>query len=326
MKVLRVGDVHCKPNNLKESEALMGFVLAKAKDLEVDRLEILGDLWDTHSVVRLEVTEFWDRWFNILRMQLFKTVVLVGNHDVTGNYSSNYSALHPFLSLESSFFKIVHEPYIYFKYGYLPYIHSNEKFIEEANKLAEKGATVLVSHPNYEGAVYDNGTAISNGVSPNDLDPRLLHLIGGHIHTELELGRIWYPGNSRWLTKACANKRKGIWMCTHDDTTGAMLSKEFISTESVCTPILFYSIEEGESLPQFKENSITQVELVGTSDWVSKTKKDLVGVSVSSKITDIKKSRERKSGKSLYEFLSTHYQTDKREKLMEYMKGLKLVG
>ncbi len=326
MKTLCCGDPHVKPNNLEESEALMGFVLAKAHELKVNRLEILGDLWDTHSIVRLEVTEFWDRWFTTFSvLTLFKTLVLVGNHDMTGSYSSNYSALHPFLSLENKNFKIVHEPYLDGLYGYLPYIHSNEKFIEEANKLAEKGATVLVSHPNYEGAVYDNGSAVSNGVSVSSLDPRFLHLRGGHIHTELELGKIWYTGNPRWLTKSCANKKKGIWLVTHDDDTGAILSKEFISTESVCTPIVSLVWKEGEEQPEVPKNARVDIELVGSSDWVSKVKKDLVGVSVSSKITDTKKSRERKSGKSLYEFLSHHYQTDKREKILKYLGDLNLV-
>ena len=329
MRILRVGDPHVKPSNLKESEALMGFVLDKATSLKIDRLEILGDLWDTHSVVRLEVTAFWDMWFKTLSaLAPFKTIVLVGNHDLTGDYSSNYSALHPFLPLENKNFKIVHEPYLDGLYGYLPYIHDNEKFIEEANKLAAQGATVLVSHPNYEGAVYDNGSPINNGINPDRLDPHFLHLIGGHIHTEISIGRVWYTGNPRWLTKSCANKKKGIWLCDHDDLTGAILSKEFISTESVCTPIISLVWKEGEDRPEIPKDSNTNVELVGSSDWVTKQKIDLKDlVSISSKITDIKKSKERKSGKSLHEFLSQHYQAEpeKRAKLLKYLGDLNLV-
>ena len=329
MLILRVGDIHCKPNNLKESEALMQYILSNALGYKVNRLEILGDLWDTHSIVRLEVTEFWNKWFKTLSQKSeFKTVILVGNHDLTGSYSSSYSALHPFLSLENKNFKIVHEPYLDGLYGYLPYIHDNEKFIEEANSLSSKGATILVSHPNFEGAVYDNGSALSGGVPDNRLDPRFLHLIGGHIHTELELGRIWYTGNPRWLNKSCANKSKGIWLCNHDDLTGAILSKEFISTESVCTPIVSLVWKEGEDRPEIPKDSNTNVELIGSSDWVTKQKNELRGlVSISSKITDIKKSKERKSGKSLHEFLSQYYKAEpeKRIKLLKYLGDLNLV-
>jgi DNA repair exonuclease SbcCD nuclease subunit len=327
MKILRVGDPHVKPNNIKESEALIRFVLDKALEFKVDKLELLGDLFDTHGIVRLEVLEFWHKWFACFAAQDFKTVVLVGNHDVTGNYSSEYSALHPFIVRENGVFKIVHKPYLDGVYGYLPYIHNNDDFIKEANKLAEQGAKVIVSHPNFEGAVYDNGSPITSGVDPSLISDGVTHLIGGHIHTELELGRVWYTGNPRWLTKSCSNKRKGIWLCEHDDS-GTIQSKTFISTESVCTPIVGLVWKEGEEKPTIPSNANVNIELVGSSDWVSKQKLELRGqVSISSKITDTKKSKERKSGKSLYEFLSKYYQTDpeKREKLISYMKGLEIV-
>lgn len=328
MKILRCGDPHVKHNNIKESEALMGFVLSKALELNIDKLEILGDLFDSHSIVRLEVLEFWGKYFKNISILPFKTVVLVGNHDITGDYSNRYSSLHPFLSLVNENFNIVHEPYKDGLCGYLPYIHDNSKFIEEANKLAQQGATVLVSHPNFEGAVYDNGIGILGGVDSNNIDSRFLHLIGGHIHSEIELGRVWYPGNPRWLTKSCANKRKGIWLCEHSDETGQILSKEFISTESVCTPIVSVKWHEGKEKPEIPKDAKVDVELIGSSDWVTKTKKELVGsVSVSSKITDIKKSRERKSGRSLHEFLTTYYQADpnKKKKLLQYLGDLGLV-
>lgn len=329
MKTLYVGDPHFKPSNLVESQKLMEFALSKSMEFNIDRLVILGDIADTHSVVRLEVLEFIGKWFNIFSKQAFKTVVLVGNHDQSGDYSSTYSALHPFLNLENDSFKIVHEPYLDGLYGYLPYIHDNNKFIEEANRLAELGATVLVSHPNYEGAVYDNGSPINNGVCVDLIDNRLRHLIGGHIHTELEMGRVWYTGNPRWLTKSCANKDKGIWLVTHNDSTGVIENKKFITTKSVCTPIVSLVWKEGDEMPEIPENGKVDIELHGSSDWVTSKKVELKGqVSISSKITDTKKGSTRKSGKSLQEFIAHHYDIDanKRKKLLSYLEGLNLVG
>ena len=326
MKILRVGDVHCKPNNREESYRLMEFVVSTAIHYNVDVVELEGDLFDTHDVVRLSVLKFWDIWFHKLSWQPFKVRVLVGNHDLSGEYSDTYSALHPFIELENDNFKIVHAPYLDGVFGYLPYIHDNGKFIEEANKLADLGATVLVSHPNYEGAVYDNGSPITGAVSPDSLDSRFFHLIGGHIHTELELGRIWYIGSPRWLTKSCANKQKGIWLCEHDET-GLMTSKQFISTEGVCTPIVSLVWKEGEPKPETPKNATTNIELVGSSEWVIEQKKDLKGVSISSKITDIKKSKARKSGSSLHEFLAMHYKAHpkRKERLIQYLGDLGLV-
>lgn len=328
MKTLRVGDMHVKVSNLKESEDLMQFILSEARRLKIDRLEFLGDLQDTHSLIRLEVVEFWDRWFRILAKELFETDAIVGNHDISGNYSSTYSSLHPFISLENAKLKIVHEPYVSGKYGYLPYIHSNEKFIEEANKLANQGATVLVSHPNFEGAFYDSGSPLTGGVNPDSLDSRFLHLIGGHIHTEIEYGRVWYTGNPRWMTKSCANKEKGIWLCEHSDT-GRIEKKTFISTREVCTPIVSLVWKEGQDRPEIPANAKVDVELHGTSEWVTKQKLELKGaVTISSKLTDVRKSKERRSGRSLHEFLLNHYQAEpaKKAKLLKYMEGLSLVS
>jgi len=326
MKILRVGDPHVKPNNLEESHRLLRFVFDQAIEYEVDVVEILGDLFDTHDIVRLRVLKFWHHWFSEFESAPFKTRILVGNHDITGEYSDPYSALHPFICLENENFKIVHEPFVDGIYGYLPYIHSNDKFIEEANVLAGKGAKVLVSHPNYEGAVYDNGTPITSGVSDSALDSRYFHLIGGHIHTELEIGRVWYTGNPRWLTKSCSNKRKGIWLCNHDDS-GKIIQKTFISTETVCTPIISIQWKEGEDKPQIPLNAKVDIELIGSSDWVTKEKLALKGVSVSSKITDNKRSKERKSGSSLRDFILNHYKTDlpKRTRILKYLGDLNLV-
>lgn len=325
-KILRVGDPHVKPNNLEESHRLLQFVIDQAFEHKVDVVEILGDLFDTHDIVRLRVLKFWQQWFTTLSQHAFKTRILIGNHDVTGEYSDPYSALHPFLNLENDNFKIVHEPFIDGVYGYLPYIHSNDKFIEEANALAGKGAKVLVSHPNYEGAVYDNGSPITSGVSDSALDSRYLHLISGHIHTELELGRIWYTGNPRWLTKSCSNKKKGIWLCTHDDS-GQITEKTFISTESVCTPMISIVWKEGEEKPQIPTNAKVDIELVGSSDWITKEKLSLKGVSVSSKITDSKRNKERKSGTSLRDFILNHYKADvgKRTRILKYLGDLSFV-
>ena len=326
MKIIRVGDPHAKYGNLKESHALMDFVVSKFKDKNADRLELLGDLYDTHNTIRLEVQQFWHHWFAKLNELAIPTVVLVGNHDMVGDYSNTYSSLDVFKD-RYPHVTVVNQPTLLGKIGYLPYIHDNNKFIQEANSLAKQGATVLVSHPNFEGAVYDNGTGISNGVSDNSLDPLFLHLIGGHIHTQLSLGRVWYIGTPRWLTKSCANKEKGIWFCDHDET-GLITEKRFISTEKVCTPMLSLIWKEGESKPIIPKNAKVDIELVGPNDWVQKAKRDLIGqASISSKITDIKKSRDRKAGKSLADFLNNHTKLDfhSRSRVLKYFEGLGIV-
>lgn len=324
MLILRVVDPHVKPSNIDESDALLTFIMNKAVELKVDRIELEGDLFHTHNNVRLEVLEFWEHWLPALS-GICEVVVLVGNHDISGSYESTYSALNIFHKFKIKNLKIIDNARLIGKIGYIPYIHDNEKFIEVANGLAESGATVLVSHTTYDGCQYETGMYAPGGVNPERIDPRITTLFSGHVHTNQEFGRVIYPGTARWLTDSDANHKKGIWLYTHDNT-GAFTNREFISTENVCEPIIGFDYHEGDTLPVTPENAKVLLNLVGSSDWVSKTKSELKGnYRISTKITDTKKKKARKSGKSLLEFLTTHYESKNKAKLISYMQELKLV-
>lgn len=306
MKILRVGDPHVKPSNIEESEKLMEFVLAQAHLRQVTKIELLGDLFDTMSIIRLEVLEFWRKWLWRLS-ESFQTIVIVGNHDQSGNVSSNQHALSTFVALNPDKLWIIEHPALIDKIGYLPFIRDNDKFIEEANNLAGLGATFLVSHTEYAGSKYDNGMYAPHGVDPDKIDARLTTLLSGHVHTEQEFGRVIYPGTARWASASDANKRKGVWLYEHD-ASGAMKNKEFISTESVCVPIVSIEWREGEPMPSLPANAKVSVELIGTSNWIAQQKTGLKGqVAIRTKITDSKKVESRKAGLNLEEYLRNSY-------------------
>lgn len=330
LKILRVGDPHVKVANLEESHRLMQFVLDKAKELKVDRIEILGDLFHTHAIVRLEVLEFWRKWLWIISEQA-QTVVLVGNHDQSGNHNSDAHALAVFCGLNPGKLKIIDSPFILqgCPIGYMPYIHDNASFIAQANSLADKfGATVLVSHTTYEGSKYDNGMYAPDGVDPSALDGRFSTLISGHVHAEQEYGRVWYPGTARWDTAADANRRKGIWLCRHEAQTGVLLEREFISTgDGVCTALVSIEWKEGEKAPEIPTGAKVLVELVGSSSWIAKEKENLKGqVQIRTKITDSKKSENRQAGGSFQEFLAKIWvSTADREGLLAMAREMGIV-
>lgn len=324
MKILRVGDPHVKVSNLEESARLLQFVLDTAKANNVDTVELLGDLFHTHAILRLEVLDFWQKWLWKLSKE-FLTIVLVGNHDQSGDHSSSSNALRVFSDLNPGRLWIVELPALVKGVGYLPYIHDNSKFIKEANTLAELGAKCLVSHTTYQGSKYDNGMYAPDGVDPEAVSPQYVHLISGHVHTEQEYGRVWYPGTARWDTASDANKRKGIWLCLHDDA-GRLLEREFISTGGgICTPIVSVEWREGEACPEIQEGSKTQVELIGSSSWIAKEKANLKGkASIKTKVTDTKR-ESRKSGSNLLDFVNNHFESKMKNRLIEYMRELKLV-
>lgn len=330
MKIARLGDPHIKVTNLVEAERLLKFVLEMIVLHKVDRLEILGDLFHTHALIRVEVLAFWNHWLDILS-HATKVVVLVGNHDMPGNNEATTHSLEIFRRLGNTGLTIVDEPRVIGNTGFVPYIHNNAKFVEEANKLAKLGAKYLVSHTTYSGSKFESGM-----YAPDGVDPELLHyplLISGHIHNRQRFitsraQTVIYPGTAKWDTDGDANEPKGLWIVSHAED-GSIVQEEFLDTSAICVPIIRLEWKEGDAQPEIPEGARASVELIGSSEWISKQKAILKGkAGVKSKITDKAKSAKRNAGKSLEDFLVNQFEpvagVDKSE-MVAFLRELKIV-
>lgn len=325
MRILRVGDPHIRPNNIEESNKLMAFVISEAIKNKVDSIEILGDLFHTHAVIRLEVLEFWQYWFR--QLSQFPVFVLVGNHDMDGDYGSKSHALSVFKKEQGESPEIIDKAQQIGIFAYMPYYHDAEDFKRDAAKLASQGAKTLICHQTFAGSQYDNGFYAPNGINPDDIPFETI--ISGHIHKEQIIagGKVDYPGTAKWDTVSDANERKGIWIYDHDDTTGKVLKREMISTNNVVTPIVSITWNEGSPEPVLMSGAKTNIELVGSSDWISKKKDLLKGkASISSKITDKERPANRKSTNTFDNFLLNVYHTEMdRNDLLTYAKEIGVV-
>lgn len=315
MRILRVGDPHVRPSNIDESEKLFEFIASTALSEKVDRIELLGDLFHTHSVLRLEVVEFWDNWLDRLS-DICQVVVLIGNHDMSGDYHSSSHALSVFYRIKKTNLQIVELPFISGKIGYLPYYHDREKFVEEANFL---GVNTLVCHQTFSGSTYENGFYAQDGVNPDLLNVK--QIISGHIHKEQTLGKVIYPGTARWDSASDANEDKGIWIFEHDNN-GSILGSKKISTAHVCQPLISLVWLEGTDAPVIPENSRTMVECIGSSTFIAQAKALFKGkVKLKTKITDKPSRSKRKTSVSVLDFLDNSYVTKvNKEKLKAYLK------
>ena len=267
MKILRVGDPHVTVNNMRESFSLMCFVLETAKENKVDRVELLGDLFHTHAVLRLEVIKFWDTVFKKFDNEGIKVIALAGNHDMKGDYNSKATALDVFVNKYHNI-TIANHPLESDGFLYIPYQHSQEDF-EEYCKLSK--AHTLVCHQTFDGAQNDNGTNARDGFGVKDL--QFKHIISGHLHKTQSTGKVFYPGTAKWDTLSDANKDKGIFLFDHKDNGD--FTFEFISTETVCIPIKVYELFEGDPVPEINEKSKIYVTLTGKYSWISRVKKEL---------------------------------------------------
>lgn len=324
MKVLRIGDPHVTVSNLEESGKLMQFALELAQQEKVDRIELLGDQTHTHAVVRVEVLEFWNHWLDVFSDH-FLTIVLVGNHDQVGDYASKAHALSVFHRLNKKNLRIIDTPTVVLPLAYMPYVHHEDKFLAQANELAKEGVVALVCHQTFNGAKYDNGMFAPDGFDPDKLN--FANIISGHIHAKQKFGKVTYPGTARWASFSDANEEKGLWIAEHDDFNGSMVSERMIPTNHVCVPIVSVEWKEGAECPAIPDGSKVTVELIGSSDWISKQKIGLKGkVSIKTKITDSKKSVSRNAGKSLQDFIAnTFVSTMDKQALMNFMKEIGLV-
>lgn len=326
LKILRMGDPHIRPSNIEESEKLMEFTLKVIQSIKPYRFEILGDLFHTHAVIRLEVLEFWSKWLKSFS-DIVDTVVLIGNHDQSGNYNSNSHALSVFKRIENERLKIIDRGTVIGPFLYMPYIHDGGSFLSIVRGFSGKEARALVCHAEFSGSQYDNGFYAPHGINPDEVPFETV--ISGHIHKEqiIANGKIDYPGTPKWDTASDANERKGIWLYEHDPVTGQVLQRDLISTEKIVTPIVAFTWIEGQEEPKYPENAKVSIELVGSSDWISKKKVSLKGkVSISSKFTDKKEKINRKAGKSLENYISNMYHSNtNREELIAYAKEIGIV-
>lgn len=333
MKILRIGDPHIKPSNVEEAEKLMHFIMDVIRTERPNRVEIMGDLFHTHSIVRLEVLEFWYGWLDVLTVDPdIDIYVLVGNHDKGSTDEMAFSAISVFNhKRREKNLKICELPRVDGIYAYVSYYHNPETFIDIANNCAKQGAKVLVCHQTFDGSQYETGFYAPDGIDPSKLCFDLI--ISGHIHSTQTLKNIAtgqtiiYPGTPKWDNASDANEEKGIWMFEHDDTTGAVLSQRLISTAGAVTKIVHLTWKEGQPMEAIPSGAKVSIELVGSSVWVEAQRTALKGqYPLSSKVTDRAVKKERQAGSNFPEFVAKRFVTDMdRTELLKYMKELDIV-
>lgn len=265
-RFLIVGDVHAKLSDLDECSRLVDFVCENAEKYKPDYTVFLGDQYHNHSIVRVEVMEFWKRAFARIPGRI---IALVGNHDK--GPGSNAHAMLAHTGVES--LTVVDSPKVIDGFLFLPYM-SNEDFVKACNE--HKSSAVAFCHQTFNLSEYDSGFFAEDGVDIT-LCPQEL-FICGHIHTAQRIGAVgtdgvWrhatYIGSPRWMSLHDANQDKSIRLldlCPTDGVTGEDIH---LYTRSVCTPIVALS-ETPDSLQKMPEGAASVVvELRGPSAWIS---------------------------------------------------------
>ncbi len=228
-----IGDPHMTPTSLEEGSRLFEFAVAKAKELQISTIVIMGDLFDTHSVMHTSVLNFYFNTFN--KYSDIKFITLVGNHDHPLHRRTEH-ALVGFKSLPNV--TVVDDLMHFEDFDAMPYT-SNDEFLELCQK---RKSPRLLCHHEFDGASYENGFFSSHGIDLMDERIQYTTIISGHIHKIQNFSLVRYIGAPRWITKGDANQERGIWAW---DGKGDF---QFFSTEEVVGKIISLNINENEDL------------------------------------------------------------------------------
>jgi DNA repair exonuclease SbcCD nuclease subunit len=304
LKCLYVGDPHAEASSLHEMQKLIDMVTGIAQNNNVDRIILLGDQYHNHSLVHLQVMEFWERALKQLSLSARNVVALVGNHDKAGyaNSKANAMMLHKnVITVDGSMEDANNLLYV-------GYQHNPEEFIRICKNSSQR---TVICHQTLFGSKYENGfyAPQKDSIDPGDIPQSLI--ISGHIHTAQQFGKVWYPGSPRWRIATDANVEKYVYLVEHN-YDGSMASRQEFSTKGACRPM--YVLDDTEDNPLTLDNKHKDAKVIinvfGSVERVKRRKEEFEklghisrGFPVKNYRTDIKESDGVQ--KSFLKFVST---------------------
>lgn len=213
---LVIGDPHFKANNILQGREYIERCVTLAQKVNPTFIVVLGDVLDTHEVVRVQplnlATKFIDRLSSVA-----KTFVLIGNHDLI-NQSQFLTDNHAFNALKKwPNVTIVDTPVSYSIDGhvfvFVPYVPKG-RFMDALKTVDEEWpmAATIFSHSEFRGLkmgaiVSQDGDKWSKKYPP---------IINGHIHEEQIVGNVYCPGSSIQLAYGESGD-KCVWEVTYSD-------------------------------------------------------------------------------------------------------------
>ncbi len=240
LKVLYIGDVHAVQSELDDCERLFDLVFSVVRDHKPDAVIHLGDGYNNHGTVNVDVVAFWKNIIRRFEGTNCEFIWILGNHEMTGVAGSPNNALN-IHSRDNVL--CVTKPMIWNDFLLMPYQDKPEDFVKKSRSYSNKR---MVCHQSFQGAQFENSFFDPNGVNPDDVHQE--HIISGHIHLPGWVGtKIRYPGAPRWRTLSDANTNRFLLLCEYEDNKIHPVSSVEIPTDKVCRVI--YSIKDTPTSP-----------------------------------------------------------------------------
>ncbi len=263
--------MHVKKDNIEESDRLIDFIIIKALAVSAS-IVFSGDQYNDHSIVHTAVLDFWKRTYFKLSAAGIKSYSLVGNHDLSSDYKHSPMYVH------SDYTDVVLEPkMISPSVGCIGYIKNHDDFGVKVMGLYNAGARLIFCHAEFDGASFDNGFYIPNGIKVSDF-PTDLTFVSGHIHSKQELTqngviRVYYPGTPRMLTRSDLSKEKTLMVI---DTLNRYFGYIAVPAD-VCEPFRHIIVTSLADLESVTPSDRLYVDVKGTKDFINTILEKLPG-------------------------------------------------
>lgn len=270
MKLLLVGDLHVKKDNIEVSTKFIPWVRDLALEHEATVL-FEGDQYNDFGVARVEVMAFWNWAYS----QVLGSISLVGNHDLNPDGTATAMISHKHQTRV-----IWDEPEIIDaknRVDGLGFIRDFEKFKAKVMQAYDRGARTIICHAEFVGAQYENGFYSPHGIDV-DLFPEDLVFISGHIHNKQKLvskktgkTRVIYTGSPRMLTRSDIGAIKTVTL--YD--TEARQFQDIEVPETICPRFQEITVtpENVSILEGLADSPLIYVDLKGPKDFVQKMAK-----------------------------------------------------
>jgi DNA repair exonuclease SbcCD nuclease subunit len=258
-KYLVIGDPHAVVEELADCRGLISLVCSLVKSERPDVVVFMGDLYNNHNVVRLEVVAFWRQTFDLINSSGCPDIrVLVGNHDYAGHgMTENALMCH-----KDQVSVVEHEQD---DNGCLFLSYKDTDRHEEFVQACQTNAKVLFCHQTFNGAKYENGFYAPDGID-QDLIPQKT-IISGHIHTPQDIGKVQYIGAPRWRSLSDANIERFAVMYTIDK--GEVLNKQTFPTAGHCRMIRTAVDTQQDPLDGIDSKADWRIDVKGPASWVA---------------------------------------------------------
>lgn len=273
MRVMLVGDVHARVDELDDCTRLADKIVEVAVEEQPNAIVFLGDLYDAFALKNTQVERWWMDFF--ARIPVNERYLLVGNHDRPGDSSQASNALQAHVRDGV----VVDRPTVIgFGIVALPFYFKADEFVAAAKDLAATAdsAQTLLCHQSMLGSRYESGLPIESRHDQSAVDPAQVPqrcILAGHIHTPQAAGKVWYLGSPRWRNNVSdANIDRFIYSIDFDNGLPAAVRK--FPTGDVCRRIWHIDDRPGATLPDIgKDGDRWVVDITGPAAFIEERKK-----------------------------------------------------